>query len=127
VIVWGATASEWLRLDHFRATLRAAGEPHAKVRVLLVPPENRGFVMRVMESNAPIAPLRPEDITDPKQFHDRAEEARILASEMRDNQAKEMMLKVAKTYDGMATTAEMMRRDMASLRTSGFDLSPNGQ
>jgi hypothetical protein len=42
---------------------------------------------------------------DPKFWHERAEEARVLAEQMSDETAKKMMLRIAEDYDKLAVRA----------------------
>jgi hypothetical protein len=46
-------------------------------------------------------------INDPKHWRDRAAEMRILADEMKDVDAKTMMLKLAEDYDKLAERAQI--------------------
>jgi hypothetical protein len=45
-------------------------------------------------------------IDDPKHWHDRAAEMRVLAEEMKDDNARTMMLKLANDYDKLGDRAE---------------------
>jgi hypothetical protein len=45
-------------------------------------------------------------INDPLHWRNRAEEARAMATEIRDPQARATMLRIAEGYDDMATRAE---------------------
>ena len=45
-------------------------------------------------------------MTDPKHWRDRAEEARVLAQDMKDPEAREATLRIAKDYDHIAERAE---------------------
>jgi hypothetical protein len=45
-------------------------------------------------------------IVSPKHWRDRAEEARVLAEDMRDTVSKEMMLRLAAEYDRLAKRAQ---------------------
>jgi hypothetical protein len=42
---------------------------------------------------------------DPGYWHRRAEQARVLAKQMNDDQNKKMMLKIADAYDALAVKA----------------------
>jgi hypothetical protein len=53
-------------------------------------------------------------VTDPKHWRDRAEEARLLAHDMKDTQSREAMLRIAKDYDYLAERAAQRARDRAS-------------
>jgi hypothetical protein len=48
---------------------------------------------------------------DPKHWRQRAEQARVLAGQMRDDASKEMMLGIAKDYDRLAERAEQRERE----------------
>jgi hypothetical protein len=50
--------------------------------------------------------MRQDLMTDPKHWRDRAEEARVLAQDMKDPEAREAMLRIAKDYDHIAERAE---------------------
>jgi hypothetical protein len=54
-----------------------------------------------------IAPPSSKRIDDPKHWRDRADEARIKAELMLDEQAVETMLRVAEQYDRLAWKVEM--------------------
>jgi hypothetical protein len=45
-------------------------------------------------------------INDPKHWRDRAKEARVIADEMNDRDAKQMMLGIARSYILLAERAE---------------------
>ena len=45
-------------------------------------------------------------INDPAHWHRRAEEARILAEQMNDEQSRQMMLRIADDYDRLAQRAK---------------------
>jgi hypothetical protein len=49
--------------------------------------------------------LNAPQFDDPQYWHQRAEEARVLAEQMCDELHKEMMLKVADNYDQLAVKA----------------------
>jgi hypothetical protein len=53
-------------------------------------------------------------VTDPKHWRDRAEEARLLAHDMKDTQSREAMLRIAKDYDYLAERAAQRARDRAN-------------
>ena len=55
----------------------------------------------------PIAP----DVNDPEYWDQRAEEARVLAERMSDEQTKKMMLEVADDYDQIAVRAAIRSID----------------
>ena len=42
---------------------------------------------------------------DPERWHQRAEQARVLAEQMRDETTKKMMLRIADDYDDLAVNA----------------------
>ena len=48
-------------------------------------------------------------MTDPKHWRDRAEEARLLALDMKDAHSREAMLRIAKDYDQLAERVAMLR------------------
>jgi len=48
-------------------------------------------------------------INDPKHWRDRAKEARVIADEMNDRDAKQMMLGIARSYILLAERAEARR------------------
>ena len=50
--------------------------------------------------------MRHDLMTDPKHWRDRAEEARLLAQDMKDPESREAMLRIAKDYDRLAERAE---------------------
>jgi hypothetical protein len=50
--------------------------------------------------------MPPRTIDDPKHWHDRAEELRVLAEEMRSDEAKRTMLRLADDYDKLRDRAE---------------------
>ena len=50
--------------------------------------------------------MRHDLMTDPKHWSDRAEEARLLAQDMKDPESREAMLRIAKDYDHLADRAE---------------------
>ena len=56
------------------------------------------------------------DIDDPKYWHHRAKEARLLAERMTDKTAKEMMLRVAEECDEFAVRAAMRSIDQLAIR-----------
>jgi|SoiMethySBSTD1v2_1073268.scaffolds.fasta_scaffold506054_3 hypothetical protein len=45
-------------------------------------------------------------INDPKHWRDRADEIRALADDMHDELSKQMMLRIADDYEGLAKRAE---------------------
>jgi hypothetical protein len=49
-----------------------------------------------------------------KHWRERAEEARVHANEMRDEEARQAMLAVAQAYDKLAERAEAVRREKVS-------------
>ena len=55
----------------------------------------------------PIAP----HFNDPEHWQRRAEESRVLAEQMNDETAKEIMLRTAGIYDGLAVRAAILSRD----------------
>ena len=62
-----------------------------------------------MLREAGIMPPDPDKIYDPKHWRERAEQARALAGEMGDREARDAMLKVAEQYDRLAQWAEERR------------------
>jgi hypothetical protein len=59
----------------------------------------------IWETPALVAmPIAPQ-LTDPKYWHQRAEEARISATRMSDERTKKTMLKIADDYDALAVKA----------------------
>jgi hypothetical protein len=50
--------------------------------------------------------MRLRAIDDPKHWHDRATEMRILAEEFTDSEAKSIMLRLANDYDKLGYRAE---------------------
>jgi hypothetical protein len=50
--------------------------------------------------------MRYDLMADPQRWRDRAEKARLLAQDMKDPEAREAMLRVAKDYDHLAERAE---------------------
>jgi hypothetical protein len=53
----------------------------------------------------------PDDgLRSAEYWEERAEEARVRASEMRDSAARDLMLGIAKTYDAMADRARARAR-----------------
>jgi hypothetical protein len=55
----------------------------------------------------PVAP----HFNDPQHWHQRAEELRVLAEEMKDEVAQKMMLKIADDYDKLAVRAALRLRE----------------
>ena len=51
---------------------------------------------------------------DPRHWHDRAEEARILAEQMNDEFSRKMMLGIAEDYDILAARALVRLADKAA-------------
>jgi hypothetical protein len=51
---------------------------------------------------------------DPRHWHDRAEEARILAEQMNDDLSRTMMLRPAEDYDKLAARALVRLADKAA-------------
>jgi hypothetical protein len=49
-------------------------------------------------------------MTDPHHWRHRAEEARLLAEEMKDPKAREAMMRMAKDYDHIAERAEKQEK-----------------
>jgi hypothetical protein len=49
-------------------------------------------------------------ITDPKHWRDRAEEARLIAREMKDAVHRETVFRIAKYYDDLAQRTEKRAR-----------------
>jgi hypothetical protein len=62
------------------------------------------------------APMASVPINDPKHWRDRAEEARTVADEMSDPDAKRKMLRIAEDYEELARRAE--RRLLAAGKIS---------
>jgi hypothetical protein len=48
---------------------------------------------------------------DPERWHQRAEEARVLAEQMRDETTKKLMLRIADDYDDLAVGAAIRSID----------------
>jgi hypothetical protein len=48
---------------------------------------------------------------DPEHWHQRAEEARVLAEQMKDEVTKQMMLDIARDYDRLAVRASIRLAD----------------
>jgi hypothetical protein len=55
----------------------------------------------------PIAP----HFNNPEHWHRRAEEARVLAEQMRDETTKKLMLRIADDYDDLAVNAAIRSMD----------------
>jgi hypothetical protein len=55
-------------------------------------------------------------INDPKHWRDRAEEARTLAEQMDDPEAKQMMLGIVESYERLAQRAERRLSDDRKLK-----------
>ena len=58
----------------------------------------------VLACEARFMPIAPH-FNDPERWHQRAEQARVLAEQMRDETTKKMMLRMAEDYDDLAVTA----------------------
>ena len=58
----------------------------------------------------PNMPSRSEYINNPKRWHDRAAEMRVLSETMNDVEARATMLRLADDYDKMADRAEARAR-----------------
>ena len=56
-------------------------------------------------------PIAPQHFNGPEQWHQRAEEARVLAEQMSNELHKEMMLKVADNYEQLAVKAAVRSID----------------
>jgi hypothetical protein len=56
-------------------------------------------------------PVAKVPINDPKHWRERAEEARTVADELTDPDAKRRMLRIANDYDELARRAEKRLRD----------------
>jgi hypothetical protein len=98
------------RVIRFRRRCFASGRPHdwrARAR-------SGGFAHQGEWGAVGIHDQRRQKFADDKKPRI-AEEARSLAEDMRDPQAKETMLRVAKQYDQMAVTAELLRQELALL------------
>jgi len=59
-----------------------------------------------MVVNRNISPPDPKLLNDPKHWRDKAEEARAKAEIVGDEEAREIMLRVAADYDRLAKKAE---------------------
>jgi hypothetical protein len=68
------------------------------------------------EESARFMPIAPH-FNDPEYWHQRAEEARVLAERMSNERTKKMMRKVADDYDDLALSA---RRRVADAPTMPF-------
>ncbi len=62
-----------------------------------------------MLTESGVVPPDPTKIYDPKHWRDRAEQARAIADEMGDREAREAMLKEAEQYERLAQWAEERR------------------
>ena len=51
-------------------------------------------------------------IDDPRHRRDRAEEARLVAADMKDPNSKEAMLRIAKHYERLADRAQRLGKDL---------------
>jgi hypothetical protein len=59
-----------------------------------------------------VTPPDPNRLDDPAHWLEKADEARTKAEEMRDAQAREMMLRVVREYEELAKRAELRNREM---------------
>jgi hypothetical protein len=59
-------------------------------------------------------------MADPQRWRDRAEKARLLAQDMKDPEAREAMLRVAKDYERLRGTAVEAHAKLASTRAIGW-------
>ena len=65
-------------------------------------------------------PFSLENAANPKYWRDKAEEARVLAEQMRDRTAVETMLRASLEYERLASIAEDLRRSSVTSQVKFF-------
>ena len=55
--------------------------------------------------------IKKSNFNDPKRWRRRAQKARVLAEQMKDETSKKLMLRIADDYDEIAVRAEILAED----------------